>query len=168
MYQSLFKSNQITLLENIEAKDFAVKRYTKTSGIFNFHSYNPYISDPDYSFILYGQNVLNTIQSQLYYTYNRDENFNRVGYTGIYGGWYVQPFIDLNQTWNRTVRLNADTAFHWNETKLSGGLQLPLNFTGGKMYRSLISSASYNYINTQWTGFAKQYINNNQFWLCPG
>jgi len=154
-------SNQ--LVNTIGKREFSEKKYAKTSGVFNFHSYNPYFSDPDYSFILYGQNVLNTIQSQLYYTYNRDEQFSRVGYGGVYGGWYLQPLIDINQTWNRTVRLNADTAFHWNETKLSAGLQLPLNFTGGKMYRSLVSSASYNYSNVQWTGFAKQYLNNTNF-----
>ncbi|MGN6211448.1 hypothetical protein [Parafilimonas sp.] len=154
-------SNQ--LLNNIGERDFTSKPYSKTSGFFNFHSYNPYISDPDYSFILYGQNVLNTVQSQLYYTYNRDEQFSRVGYTGIYGGWYLQPFINVNQTWNRTARLNADTTLHWNETKLSGGLQLPLNLTGGKMYRNLTTSAGYNYVSTQWTGFAKNYFKHAGF-----
>ncbi len=155
------KSN--LLLNNLEERDFDISKYSKTSGALNFHSYNPYFSDPDYSFILFGQNVLNTIQSQLYYTYNRDEHFSRVGYTGIYGGWYVQPFIDLNQTWNRTVRLNADTSLHWNETKVAAGLQLPLNFTGGKWYRNLTSSASYNFSNVQWTGIAKQYLSNSNF-----
>ena len=155
------QSNQ--LLESIQEKNFVAKHYSKVAGIFNFHSYNPYISDPDYSFILYGQNVLNTIQSQVYYTYNRNEHFSRVGYTGIYGGWYLQPFIGVNKTWNRTVRLNADTSFHWNEAKLSGGLQLPLNFTGGKMYRNLTLSASYNYNDVKWTGLAKQYLLNTTF-----
>ncbi|MEP6683154.1 MAG: hypothetical protein ABJA35_07835 [Parafilimonas sp.] len=155
------KSNE--LLNNLQARSFAVDKYAKTSGAFNFHSYNPSFSDPDYSFILYGQNVLNTIQSELYYTYNRDEHFSRVGYTGIYGGWYVQPFIDVNQTWNRTVKLNADTSFHWNESKLSAGVQLPLNFTGGKMYRNFTPSASFNYSNVGWTGLAKQFISNSNF-----
>lgn len=154
-------SNQ--LLNNIQERDLAVKSYSKTSGIFNFHSYNPYFNDPDYSFILYGQNVLNTVQSQLYYTYNANENFSRVGYTGVYGGWYLQPFIDVNQTWNRKVRLNADTSLHWNETRAATGIQLPLNFTGGKMYRSLVSSASYNYNYVQWRDFAKQYLDNSSF-----
>ena len=158
-----FQKTSNALLNNTSERDFSKKNYSKASGVFNFHSYNPYFSDPDYSFILYGQNVLNTIQSQLYYTYNRDEQFSRVGYGAVYGGWYLQPFIDINQTWNRTVRLNADTAFHWNETKISGGLQLPLNFTGGKMYRSLLTAASYNYSNVQWTGLAKQYLNNTNF-----
>ncbi|MFT4153552.1 TolB family protein [Parafilimonas sp.] len=154
-------SNQ--LLNNIAGRDFTVKSYSRLSGFFNFHSYNPYISDPDYSFILYGQNVLNTVQSQLYYTYNRDEQFSRVGYTGIYGGWYLQPFININQTWNRTARLNADTVFHWNETNFSGGLQLPLNFAGGKLYRNLTTYASYNYVSTQWAGLAKTYFKNAGF-----
>ena len=158
-----FQKRSNTLLKGINERDFAISKYPAASGIFHFHSYNPYFSDPDYSFILYGENVLNTFQSQLYYTYNRDENFSRVGYTGIYGGWYLQPFVDINQTWNRTIRLNADTSLHWNESKLAAGLQLPLNFTGGKMYRNLTSSASYNYSNVQWTGFAKQYLSNSNF-----
>ena len=158
-----FQKSSNTFLENVQQRNFINSHYPKASGIFNFHSYNPYISDPDYSFILYGQNVLNTIQSQLYYTYNRDENFSRVGYTGIYGGWYLQPFVDVNETFSRSSRLNADTVLHWNETKFSAGFQLPLNFTGGKMYRNLTTSASYNYSNVQWTGFAKQLLVNTGF-----
>ena len=158
-----FQKNSNTFLESIQQRNLVIDKYPKASGIFNFHSYNPYISDPDYSFILYGQNVINTIQSQLYYTYNRDENFSRIGYSGIYGGWYLQPFVDVNETFNRSSRLSADTILHWNETKLSAGLQLPLNFTGGKMYRNLTTSASYNYSNVQWTGFAKQLLINTGF-----
>ncbi len=159
----LFQHNSNQFLENIPHRDFTISNYSKASGFFNFHSYNPSFSDPDYSFILFGQNVLNTVQSQLYYTYNRNEQFNRVGYTGIYGAWYVQPFIDVNQTWNRTVKLSADTSLHWNETKLSAGLQLPLNFTGGKFYRSLLPSASYNYSNVEWTGIVKGVLQNSGF-----
>jgi hypothetical protein len=48
-----------------------------------FISYNPYFSDPDYSFILFGQNVLNTVPSQLYYTYN-GMSISRIGYKAIY------------------------------------------------------------------------------------
>jgi hypothetical protein len=158
-----FQKKSNALLNDLRERNFSVGNYSKTSGAFNFHSYNPSFNDPDYSFILYGQNILNTIQSKLYYTYNRDEHFSRVGYTGIYGGWYVQPFIDVNQTWSRTVKLNRDTSLHWNETKLSAGIQLPLNFTGGKMYRNLTPSASFNYSNVEWIGLAKQFVSNSNF-----
>lgn len=158
-----FHTTSNNLLQNIDVKNFPVKNYSKFSHPFNFHSWNPYFDDPDYSFIIYGQNVLNTVQSQLYYTYNRDEKFHRVGYTGIYGGWFVQPFIDINQTWHRAATLSADTSLHWNETKFAGGLQLPLNFSGGKFYRYLTLKSSYNLSAIQWQGFAKQVLQNSNF-----
>ncbi len=158
-----FQTSSNQLLQNISLRNFDVSKYSKASGIFHFHSYNPYFDDPDYSFILYGQNVLNTFQSQLYYTYNRNENFHRVGYTGIYGGWYLQPLLNINQTWHRSATLAADTTLHWNETKFAAGFQLPLNFTSGKMYRYLTLKSTYNFLATQWTGLAKQLVNNSSF-----
>ncbi|HYJ64158.1 MAG TPA: hypothetical protein VEV62_10475, partial [Parafilimonas sp.] len=158
-----FQTTSNNLLKSIDIKNLPIKNYSKFSHPFNFHSWNPYFDDPDYSFILYGQNVLNTVQSQLYYTYNRNENFHRVGYTGIYGGWFVQPFIDANQTWHRTATLTADTSLHWNETKFAAGLQLPLNLSGGKFYRYLTLKSSYNLSAIQWQGFAKQVLQNSNF-----
>ena len=158
-----FNNASNSLQENITPGSFATDKYKKFSHPFNFHSWNPYFDDPDYSFILYGQNVLNTVQSQLYYTYNRDENFHRAGYTGIYGGWFVQPFIDINQTWHRTATLTADTSLHWNETKFAAGLQLPLNFSGGKLYRYLTLKSSYNFSAIQWQGLAKEILKNSNF-----
>lgn len=158
-----FQTSSNDFTTNITIRNFTIGNYLKSSHLFNFHSLNPYFNDPDYSFILYGQNVLNTFQSQLYYTYNRNENFHRTGYKGIYGASFVQPFIDINQTWHRTARLNADTSLHWNETKFSAGLQLPLNFTGGKSYRYLTLQSSYNFSNVQWQSSAKQLFNNSHF-----
>lgn len=158
-----FQTASNKFVSNITIRNFTASNYSKYSHPFNFHSWNPYFDDPDYSFILYGQNVLNTFQSQLYYTYNRNENFHQTGYTGIYGGWFVQPFIDVNETWHRTKVLNFDTSLHWNETKYAAGLQLPLNFTGGKFFRYLNLSSSYNLTNVQWQGLAKQLFNNSHF-----
>jgi hypothetical protein len=53
------------------------KRLTK---LFNFHSWQPEISESEYSVSLLGENVLSTLYSQLYYTYNLNEkNSNKVG-----------------------------------------------------------------------------------------
>jgi hypothetical protein len=158
-----FHATSNNLLRSISPRNFLIKKYAKFSHPFNFHSWNPYFDDPDYFFILYGQNVLNTVQSQLYYTYNRDENFHRIGYTGIYGGWFVQPFININQTWHRTATLTADTSLHWNEAKFAAGLQLPLNFSGGKFYRYLTLKSSYNFSAIQWQGLAKRTLKNSNF-----
>ncbi|MBS1745473.1 MAG: hypothetical protein JST21_04820 [Bacteroidetes bacterium] len=158
-----FHSSSNHFLSVVSQRNYQVAKYSRFSGFFNFHSYNPSFSDPDYSFIVYGQNVLNTVQSQLYYTYNRNERFSRIGYTGIYGGWYLQPFMDVNETFNRSLQYNQDTTFHWNETRLAAGFQLPLNFSGGKLHRNLNLSAGYNFLHLQWTGLSKQLLRNSGF-----
>lgn len=152
-----------TLLANIAERNFNTNNYSKSAGFFHFHSWVPYFSDPDYSYILYGENILNTVQSELYYDYNRNENFHRAGYTAIYGGWYVQPFFNLSQTWHRTAALNTDTLLHWNETKFAAGLQLPFDFSSGKFYRYLTLKSSYNFNAIQWQEAAKQLYSNSSF-----
>ncbi len=147
-------------LEHLDDSTFASKDYPKLFRPFNFHSWNPYLNPPDYSFNIYGENVLNTLQSQLYYTYNANEHYNRVGFTAQYGGWYVQPFIDAHQTWNRNAAYNEDTTLFWNETNAAAGLRLPLNFTGGRQYRSISLSASYNVNSIQWKSNSKKLLND--------
>ena len=148
-----------TLLQSLPEKSYSTMKYPKFSHPFNFHSWNPYLQYPDYSFTIFGQNVLNTLQSQLYYTYNSNEKYHQVGYTGIYGAWYVQPFIDISQVWNRNVATDSGIA-KWNETNASAGLRLPLNFSAGKQYRFLTLRSSYNINNIQWKSDTKKLLNN--------
>lgn len=145
-------------LQQVQPRQFETGKYSKANGLFNFHSWLPYYSSPEYSVTIYGQNVLNTYQSQLYYIYNENEQSNRVGYTGAYGGWFVEPVFNVSQTWHRSGRYNRDTVFHWNESNFAAGLQLPLNFSSGKYYRFLTLSSLYNYQDVQWTGLAKNLL----------
>jgi hypothetical protein len=119
-------------LTNLPSRTFATKKYPKFYKPFNFHSWVPSYSDPDYSFTVYGENVLNTLQSQLYYTYNSNEKYHQAGFTSVFGGWYVQPYIDINKTFNRSGVVNDSLTVKWNELLASGGLRLPLILTGGK------------------------------------
>lgn len=148
-----------TLLQSLQEKNYSTKKYPKFSHPFNFHSWNPYLQYPDYSFTIFGQNVLNTLQSQLYYTYNSNEKYHQVGYTGIYGAWYLQPFIDVNQIWNRNVATDSGLS-KWNETNVSAGLRLPLNFSEGRQYRFLTLRTSYNLNNIEWKSNTKKILNN--------
>ena len=144
-------------------KHYTVKKYARLTSPFNFHSWRPSINDPDYSFIVYGENVLNTLQSQLYYTYNRNEQFSKIGYNAVYGGWYLQPVLGISETFQRNAPVNADTIAYWNELITSSGLQLPLNFSGGKQYRYLSLSGSYNTDNVHWTGLSKELFRDIHF-----
>jgi len=142
---------------------FPVSTYKKDFGLFNFHSWRPYYDQPEYSFTVYSDNVLNTFQNRFSYTYNSNESSHKAGYTALYGGWYVQPFVGISETWHRTARLNTDTSVHWNEFNAQGGLQLPLNFSGGRMYRYLTLYSAYNYSKVTWTGLGKQLYRNIDF-----
>jgi hypothetical protein len=148
------------LLSKLSSKTFTVSKYPKLFRPFNFHSWVPSFSDPDYSFTVYGENVLNTLQSELYYTYNANEKYHRAGITSVFGGWYLQPFIDINNTFNRNGIVNDTTAVEWNELLAAAGLRLPLILTGGKQYRNLTFSASYNINNINWKSDTKKLLND--------
>ncbi len=158
-----FKQKDNEVLSELPPTQYKVTKYPKLFRPFNFHSWNPYLDHPDYSFNIYGENVLNTLQSQIYYGYNANEKYNRLGYTAVYGGWYVQPVLDINQTWNRNGRLNSDTTLTWNEFNAAAGVRLPINLSGGKQIRNISLTTTYNINNVQWSGFAKQFLSNLHF-----
>ncbi|MGI8952491.1 MAG: TolB family protein [Chitinophagaceae bacterium] len=157
-----FNNYYNTTLLNVSTANFSISKYSKFFHPFNFHSWQPNYADPDFSFTLYGENVLSTLQTQLYYTYNRNEEYSKIGYSTVFGGFYVQPVLNVSETFQRNAQLN-DTSFYWNEFTASAGLQLPLNLSGGKQYRNLFLSSTYNIDNVRWTGFAKQRLNNINF-----
>src|SRR5690606_1220437 len=54
------------ILEQIPSRTFDTSRYAKGTRLINLHSWRPYYEDPEFSFSLYGQNVLNTLETQLF------------------------------------------------------------------------------------------------------
>ncbi len=152
-----------TTLENIPPRNFETRKYHKSFNLLNFHSWRPDYADPDFSFTVFGQNVLNTLQTELSYAYNRNESSHKAGLDAIYGSWYVQPTIGVNQTWNRNVVYNRDTSLLYNEFNGHGGVRLPLNFSGGKQYRYLTLSSTYNNQQVNWTGIGKNILNSKNF-----
>ncbi|NCI50749.1 hypothetical protein GWC95_12495 [Sediminibacterium roseum] len=151
----VFSPREKAMLDSLPQHQYDVSKYRKSHNLLNIHSYRPYYEPPEYSFTLYGQNVLNTLQSELAYTYNENEGSHKAGYSGIYGGSYLQPLFGISHTWNRTGLYRPDTTVHWNELAGYAGLQLPLNLSGGKQYRYLTLSSTYNLNRVKWTGIGK-------------
>ncbi len=149
--------------DSLDTRSFTTSPYKKSFQLFNFHSWRPMYNAPEYSFSIYGQNVLNTFQSQLTYTYNENETSHKLGFEGVYGATYLQPILGLEQTWSRTARINKDTVLHWNETEANIGLRLPLNLSGGKAYRSLIFQTSFNVEKVKWTGIGQKLFKDQDF-----
>lgn len=155
-------------LEKVSVRDFVVRKYSKAFNLLNFHSWRPYYDDPEITYSIIGENVLNTLQTELSYTYNRNEGSHRAGLTAVYGGWFVQPTIGVNETWNRNIFYNADTSFYYNELNAQLGFRIPLNFSAGRQYRSLTFSSTINNQQINWTGLGKQLLSNQSFNFIEG
>jgi hypothetical protein len=158
--EKVFRQSDHTVLNALPAGNYPVSKYRKSFRLLNFHSWRPFYADPEFSFSIYGENVLNTLQSELNYTYNQNEGSNSIGYTGVYGGTWLQPVFGINQTWNRSAVLNKDTTLQWNEFAAFAGLQLPLNLSRGKAYRFMTISSIFNTNQVDWTGIAEKLVQN--------
>ena len=129
-----------TLSENLQIQS---EPYKKAAHIFNFHSWAPayinYLSGEYGTGISFmSQNELSTATTMLGYSYDMAEKTGKFTADFSWMAWY--PILDFKASYGkRAAYTNNDTAvlYHYNETILSGGLTLPLIFTGGKYYKGL-------------------------------
>ncbi|MEI6948458.1 hypothetical protein V9K67_14790 [Paraflavisolibacter sp. H34] len=128
------------------AREFPVTAYKKGTGLVNIHSWRPYYEDPEFTFSLYSNNVLNTFTNTLFYRYNQNERSSGVGFSTAYSGFFPVLTAGVEHTFNRHTNLrvrNASTNAISNipvqlrQSELRGGYYLPLNFTEGKTYKLL-------------------------------
>ena len=118
----------------LDASELSVSKYR--DKLLNIHSWRPFYEQPEWSFTIYGENILNKVRSSFDYVYNENEGSHKVGAELSYGGLYPWMSGGTNYTMNRTFR-DSTRFFQWNEWTGNVGLQLPLNFTRGKLFRNL-------------------------------
>lgn len=164
---ALKRDTSTDLLAKIIDEPLAVTKYNKGYHLFNFHSLVPDFSDPNYTLSLIGENVLNTFQSQLSFTYNRDEGYKRFGYDAIYGALFPYLYTGANYTIDRRGLYKGNNIY-WNETNVHAGLQFPLNLSRGKHASSIDFGSDINYssinfqspFNTMFKDKNYTYLNN--------
>ncbi len=141
-------SNEVgdVLLNPSIDRKFAVSKYSKGTGFFNFHSWRPYYEDPEFSFSIYGQNILNTTETELYYLYNQDEKTNAVGANFIYGGLFPYLSIGTQYTFDRQ-RVAGNKVKQWDQLDSRVGINIPLNWISGQVFNSLNFGSNYVYRN---------------------
>jgi hypothetical protein len=123
---------------------FPVKKYPALSHPFNFHSWRPFINDPDYTLSLLGQNVLNSFQSEIFIGYNSNEQYKKTGMDFTYGGLF--PYLNAGVEY----RIDRSGYYHgqkiiWNELLPYMGVSVPLNFSRGIWLTSLEGGVNYTY-----------------------
>ena len=149
-------------LKDIETRSFQTNKYKKGTKLLNFHSWRPYYEDPIFTYTLYGQNILNTLQTELYYLYNQDENTNAVGFNTIYGAFFPYLSAGAEYTFKRTDTLSSITR-EWNQLDTRIGLNIPLDLSGGRYFRNLNFGSNYVFRFEDNTGPNKDLFVENNF-----
>lgn len=155
-------TNSDILLSAVPARHFASKDYKKSTRLFNFHSWRPYYEDPLFFFSLYGQNVLNTLESSLYYVYNENERVSSVGASATFGGLLPYLTLGTEYTFNRKGLIGNQTRV-WDQLDSRIGLNIPLNKTKGQTFRNFNISSFYVLRNELNKGAFKDSLGNTSF-----
>ncbi len=158
-----YRPNDHLFLDQVSNKQYPIDKYRKSYKLGNIHSFRPFFEQPEYSLTLYGQNILNTFQSSIAYTFNQNEQSHKLGFNGVYGGTFLQPVFGISQQWHRSGTFNKDTTLYWNELIAYAGLQLPLNLSGGRQYRYLNLATTFHTDQVKWVGLAEKLFRNRQF-----
>ena len=142
------------LSDNIAKKYFPVSNYRKGTGLLNFHSWRPYYEDPEFTFSLYGENILNTLQTELYYLYNQNDNTSAVGFNTVYGAWFPYISAGTQYTFSRTQQIDGKNK-QWDQLDTRIGLSIPLSYTSGRTFKNFNVGTDYVYRNDMIKGLAK-------------
>lgn len=141
---------------------FPVSKYSKGKRLINFHSWRPYYEDPEFTFSLYGENILNTLQTQVYYLYNENDRTSAVGTSATFAQWFPYISIGTQYTFNRNAVI-ANKRKEWAQLDSRVGLSVPLNWTSGQTYKQLLAGTNYFYRNDFNKGFYKDSFVQNSF-----
>lgn len=155
------------ILPTLDEGKYNVTRYRKITAPFNFHSWRPYYSQPEWSMTLYGQNILNNFQSTLQYTYNENESSHTTGFNALLGTWYPWITGGASYAFNRNA-ISGNRHIFWNELNAGGGVQLPLNFTKGRWSKGLTLASTFNVLQQSITGTYKDSIQTRMLQYVQG
>ena len=143
-------------------RQFAVSDYKKSTKLINLHSWRPNYSDPIFSYSIYGENVLNTLQTEFYYQYNQNDRTNAVGVNAVYGALFPNIVLGTEYTFDRSTVIGSRLR-QWSQLDSRIGLSIPLNFASGQTYKNFNLSSYYVLRNNFNKGFYKDSLGNTSF-----
>jgi hypothetical protein len=155
----------------VTTRGFTERPYRKSTGLLNFHSWRPDYADPEFTFSVYSDNILNTFSSELFYRYNENENSHAVGFNAVYGGWYPRILFGVERINNRHLK-SSTRNYVLNQTETNVGYSIPFNFSKGKTLKSLNVGSRFYFTSlessgkspTTFTGFQSTYLSHTLGW----
>lgn len=148
------------LLHKIPSRNFAVSDYRKGKNLLNIHSWRPYYEDPIFTYSLYGQNILNTLQTEFYYSYNQNDKKSSVGFNAVYGRWFPYLNIGSEFTFDREL-VTGNKVRHFDQLDNLAGLSIPLSTIKGRTFRNFNISTFYVLRHELNKGFFKDSMGNS-------
>jgi hypothetical protein len=148
------------LLNNVPNDSFAVSKYHKTFKLFNFHSIEPAINDPEFTLSLVSENILNTLQSDLSFTYDRAEKYKELSFNATYAGWFPYLTGGVNYFIDRSILFHQQLV-HFNQLEPYGGFNIPLNLSKGRSFTHLNFGSQYVYSQGTFSGKYKDTLSSS-------
>jgi hypothetical protein len=142
---------------------FPVTKYSKSYSLFNFHSLEPAVNDPDYSLYLLGENVLNTFQSQIGINYHRAEKSKQVNMAAAYGGWFAIFRGGISYSFDRRLVVDRNKTSLFDELEPFVGFNIPLNLSKGRSLTFFNLGSNYVFNSTFYKGFLKDSLKNRHY-----
>lgn len=165
---NLSKNNAAGILGTVTAQPATAVKYKQTTRLFNFHSLLPYVTDPDYSLSLVGNNVLNTMQSELFVSYNRNEQYKQLGTRLTYGGLFPYLNLGANYIFDRRDFTISGKPIYWNEGQVNAGLSVPLNLSKGRSLINLTMGSDYVLKTVSYKGAYKDTLGSSHLGYVNG
>jgi len=150
------------LLQAVTDRRFSGSQYKKGTGLLNLHSWRPYYSDPIFTYSIYGENVLNTLQTEMYYLYNQNEKTSAVGFTTTYGALFPWLSAGTEYTFDRTTTI-GNRVRRWNQLDSRIGLSIPLSYASGQTYKNFSIGSNYVLRNEFNQGYYKDSLGSTSF-----
>lgn len=156
---TVINKTNANLLYEVPDDSFAITKYPKAFKLFNFHSIEPSVNGPDHTLSIVSENILNSLQSNLSFTYDHSEKYKQIGFDGIYSGWFPYLSGGVNYTFDRT-ELFRGNLIGFNQFEPYAGFNIPLNFSQGRSFTLLNFGSQYVYDQSFYKGNYKDTIGN--------
>jgi hypothetical protein len=139
------------LLYSVPEDTFSITKYRKSFHLFNFHSIEPAVNDPQYTLSLVSENILNTLQSDVSFTYDRSEKYKEISFSATYGAWFPYLSTGVNYLFDRSSLFHQNL-IHYNQLEPYAGFNIPLNLSKGRSFTYLNFGSQYVYSKAAFQG----------------
>lgn len=150
-------------VNDLPVNTYAVKKYSKATGLFNFHSRRPVVAAPEYGYSFFSDNMLNIFNNSLTYTYNENERSHNVEYLATYGAWLPVIYGGVQGSFNRQFTFTSGNTVNFNSATARIGAYIPLSFVSGRSSQNLSFGGSFNAEQLYYNGIGKNILDNRSF-----